>query len=406
MTALLISTPGRDPLTCTGVAESVPGAGVISAYYPTRGFNPWDLENVFLPHQGPFHYVLDDWRYSPGYSVDDDFSPDPCLHWISLSLPIPSRTARIYGGFPGAALGGAVAVNDFNADGLTDILVGSPLSDDGAGATFLVLGRLPPMVIGGELAIEELALPMDSSSPGGARVFDGIRVVGAAGDRLGQSQTEAGDFNNDGISDVLIGSPLVNRRRGGAAVFFGSREVINLTEEEIPFDEIPSRGLGVVFVGEEEGDLAGARVSPAGDVDGDGNDDILIAAPNRSIRLDADLDGTIEIDRTNCGVVYLIYGSPDLRGTIDLSLAGTEQLPGAVFIGRRSSDFLGAGLGEQGDRSRGIGYAGDVDGDGRGDILIGSVSASPRDRERAGPTAPACGLYLVSVEYEESWPSA
>lgn len=383
MSALVISVPGRDPFRCTGIFDSVPGAGVVSVYYPTQGFYLWNLEDYTIPQRGPYHYVLDDYDYSPGYWTDPDNS-EPCERWFNLSTPIPSRTARIYGGFPGAAVGKAVAIEDFNADGLGDILVGSPLSDDAAGATFIVLGRLPPMVIGGELPVEELGLPMDSSSPDGSRVFDGIRVIGAAGDRLGQAQDGAGDFNNDGISDVIIGSPFVNGRQGGAAVFYGSRDAINLTQEEIPFDEIPSRGLGVIFVGEEEGDLAGARVASAGDVDGDGNDDILIAAPNRSVRLDIDVDGTIEIDRTNCGVVYLVYGSPELRGTISLSLIGTEQLPGAVFIGRNSADFLGAGLGEHGDRSHGIACAGDVDGDGLSDILIGSVSASPRDRARAG----------------------
>jgi hypothetical protein len=216
------------------------------------------------------------------------------------------------------------------------------------------------------------------------RVFDGLRVVGSPGTRLGQSQARAGDFNSDGVSDVIIGSPLVNQHRGGAAVFFGSRDVINLTEEEIPFDEIPERNLGVIFIGEDEGDLAGARVMGVSDIDGDGNDDILIAAPDRSIRLDTDLDGEIEIDRLHCGVVYLIYGSPNLRGTLSLSLVGTEQLPGAVLIGRNSGDALGAGLGEQGDRSSAISRAGDVDGDGRMDLLLGSVRAAPRDRTAAG----------------------
>jgi hypothetical protein len=121
-----------------------------------------------------------------------------------------------------------------------------------------------------------------------------------------------------------------------------------------------------------------------GDVDGDGNDDLLIAAPNRSVSLDIDLDGTLEIDRAGCGVVYLIYGAPDLHGTLSLADVGTERLPGAVFIGRNSGDHLGAGLGLQGDRSHGVAGARDIDGDGLSDILISSVSASPRDRAQAG----------------------
>ncbi|GAF91033.1 unnamed protein product, partial [marine sediment metagenome] len=93
----MISVGSRDPQTNILGSDSLPGAGVVSIYYPTRGFNPWDLDHDYLPHQGPFHYILDDWLISPGYSVDDDCSPSPCEHWISLSLPIPSRTARFYG---------------------------------------------------------------------------------------------------------------------------------------------------------------------------------------------------------------------------------------------------------------------------------------------------------------------
>ena len=414
--SIVLAVPNRDPEIGTFVnwsaGNSLPGAGVVSIYYVNvvNGFFPWtttqaapgnDLwagfptegDTARLPHGGPYHYIVDEFRAfdtavgylngSPGYWVDPDDS-EPCgIDW-SRNAPGPERTTRIWGGFDGASVGNVATVQDFNADGLQDFLIGSPLSDEGAGSCFIVLGRLRDLVISGELAIEELGLPLNADDPAGARIFDGIRVLGGPNERLGSSQASAGDFNNDGISDVVIGSPLINNRQGGATVFFGSREVINLTEEEIPFHEIPARGLGVNFVGEAEGDLAGSRVANAGDVDGDGNTDILIAAPNRSVRLDVDLDGTLEIDRTHCGVVYLIYGSPLLSGTLSLADVGTEALPGAVFVGRNSGDYLGAGLGEQGDMSLGIAGAGDIDGDGRGDLLLSSVSASPRDRVHAG----------------------
>lgn len=395
--AILISVPNRDPVVNTGIGRSIPGAGVVSLYFhgQVAGGFIWDIADDALPHGGPFRYVLDDQRFfpgpgggvfraSPGYTVDVDDALDPCSRTFQGRTPVPGNTLRVHGEIAGGAISNAYTVGDFNADGITDFVVGSPLSSDARGSCFVVFGRLPELIVGNDFSVEELGLPMGAPRPVDQRIFDGLRIVGSVGDRLGQSQADAGDFNNDGLDDILIGSPLANARRGGAAIFFGSRTVINLTQEEIAFDQIAARELGIVFVGEQEGDLAGARVANAGDVDGDGNTDILIAAPDKTVRLDDNGDGFPEIERTQCGVVYLIYGSPDLRGTLSLADVGTEKLPGAIFIGRQSGHHLGAGLGEQGDRARGIAGAGDVDGDGADDLLLGSVSASPRERAAAG----------------------
>ncbi len=411
--SLIISAPNRDPVNVisevAAISRSIPGGGVVSIYYcrTDDGFYPWTAEGSppaadtypgtpesdgldTLPHGGPYHYNLDDirafadWPASPGYYVDADDS-DPCVRAHDRRAGGRSSTVRLWTSIDGAHLGGAVAVGDINADGLEDLLVGSQQSAEGAGVCFIVLGRLRPLWISGELNLEELGLPMNGpDDPDGVRIFAGIRIVGTPGSRLGQSQAGAGDFNGDGLNDVVIGSPLMNNRKGGVAIFFGRRDAANLTQSEIAIDSLPQRGMGILIEGENDGDLAGARVAGVGDVDGDGLGDILIAAPNRSVRVDYDQDGVLEIDREECGVVYLVYGSSTLSGVVSLADIGTEKLPGAVFVGRNSGDHLGAAIGEQGDRSFGIARAGDVDGDGVIDLLMSSSVASPRDEERAG----------------------
>ena len=416
--SIMISVPNANAAYMSLTGPNAAGAGAIITYFNSSetGFYPWS--NVagpeaggtypgtpqsqgvgLIPHGGPYHYILADSRGfappgtpptsgllfpgSPGFTVDADDS-EPCQRQADGRVPDFSTTTRVFGTIPGGRLSNAVAIDDFNRDGIRDYLLGNPLARDGAGACYVVFGRLRDLVIGGELSITELDNPMNSADPNFNRIFDSLRIVGGAGDRLGQSQDQAGDFNGDGSPDVIIGSPLLSDSRGGAAVVFGSRDAINLTQNEIPFGELPARGLGVIFLGQNPNDLAGARVAGVGDIDGDGVDDIMIAAPAASVRADVNGDGVLDIDRTNCGVVYLIYGSSKLNGTLNLADVGTEKLPGAVFVGRNSGDFLGGGLGLQGDRAHGIARAGDIDGDGRVDLLISSVSATPRDRVAAG----------------------
>ena len=109
--------------------------------------------------------------------------------------------------------------------------------------------------------------------------------------------------------------------------------------------------VDVTFVGKSFGDLAGYAITTAGDVNGDGFDDLLIGARDASPN-----------NRNAAGETYLIYGKPDsspLASTINLSNAD------ATFNGSILADRSSAALSA----------AGDVNGDGLSDFLIGAPFA-------------------------------
>ncbi|MBS3745091.1 MAG: FG-GAP repeat protein, partial [Wenzhouxiangellaceae bacterium] len=112
---------------------------------------------------------------------------------------------------------------------------------------------------------------------------------------------------------------------------------------------------GTKLSGESTGDQSGSTLSCAGDVNGDGFDDVVIGAPN------ADSNGS------DSGSSYLVFGSSRLPATLELADLDGEN--GFRMDGENSNDHSGYA----------VAGAGDVNGDGFDDVVIGAPDANPGD---------------------------
>lgn len=297
------------------------------------------------------------------------------------------RTPQIVGPASGAKLSYVRAVGDVNDDGLRDFVVGSRevrnANGERVGAVFIVHSRATGLE--GDYLLERMAF-----RPGDPLRQNGVLIVGTRDADISRAFDEAGDFNGDGVDDVLVGSEHGFGDAGEAILVLGSVTLVS-PQDGYTIAQIVDDRRAIRFAGVRPGDLTGANVAAAGDVDGDGFGDILIAAPNAVDPAQA--PGNPD---PGPGVVYLIYGSSTLVGgdTVDLSRVGTVDVKGIVFVGRNIGDLLGGGSktvsgtdpngGSTTSFSRGVTALGDIDGDRRADFAISAMLADPFGKTDAG----------------------
>ena len=270
------------------------------------------------------------------------------------------------------------AAGDVNGDGTDDLIVGAYRGDPGgdaeAGESYVVFGSTQDF---------PALFPLKSLSPAGGG--DGSRGFVLAGidadDSSGRSVSAAGDVNGDGIDDLIIGAVCADPRgdscAGESYVVFGSVQGFPAI---IPLRSLyPTDGgdgsRGFVLTGIAEGDRSGRSVSAAGDVNGDGIDDVIVSAYFAMPRGDAE-----------AGESYVVFGASHGLPAI-LPLASLKA-------GDGSRGFVLTGI-DAGDRSGGsVSAAGDVNGDGIDDLIVGAYLASPRGDTNAGESYVVFGSKL------------
>lgn len=284
----------------------------------------------------------------------------------------------------GTLFGASVAsAGDVNGDGYQDVIVGAPYYQNGQdreGRAYVFYGSavgvkpLPAWAFESNLAECELGWSVASAGDVNGDGFDEVLVAsefcsptpetqnregraylfsgsttglsttpdwmiqgGVADESLGMSIASAGDVNNDGYGDVIVGAPWASYpegHEGRAYVFYGSASGLSLTANWVKESNIHWTGFGT-------------SVASAGDVNGDGFDDVLIGHTGLSN------------PEAGEGRVYVYLGSA----------TGLQDLPVWTY----ENNVSGTELGES------VASAGDVNGDGFSDMIVGGFRYSNPD---------------------------
>jgi Ca2+-binding RTX toxin-like protein len=283
---------------------------------------------------------------------------------INLSSLNGTTGFRLDGVAANDGSGDSVAsAGDVNGDGFADLIIGAPLPPGpfitGSGSSYVVFGKA-----------SGFTSAINLSSLNGTT---GFRLNGVADeDQTGCSVASAGDVNGDGFADLIVGARWADPNGGNSGstyVVFGKSSGFTAAINLASLDGTS----GFRLDGVTTGDGSGKSVAAAGDVNGDGFADLIVGA-----------DGADPNSNNSSGSSYIIFGKAGVfAASVDLS-----SLNG-------STGFRLDGVAANDGGGYSVASAGDVNGDGRADLVIGADSAAPNGNLRAGSSyvyfSPASG---------------
>ena len=228
---------------------------------------------------------------------------------------------------------------DIDKDGYNDTIIGAYGNNGSKGVVYVIYGGPSSSFLNINLASFTTLDP----------AITGFTIIGdSSGDQLGACVSTAGDINQDGYADIIIGAPGKNVDQGAVYVIYGA-ERSSFSHIDLSSTPLDHSTTGFTVTGSASGDAFGGCVNQAGDINKDGYDDIIIGAYGYN---------------GGQGAVYVIYGGPK-SSLVDLHLGSTLLNPtstGFTIKGEASANYLG----------RWVSTAGDVNNDGYDDIIFGA----------------------------------